>query len=99
MSDEHKRLHFSATCHTADLAVLHCLRALVQFAVTGKTTSASIGWGGTGESEWRSAGEKVTFRFPDPESRQVFQTEANRLLAGHWELVATSDADPAKPQR
>lgn len=96
MSD-HQKYHFSATCHTDDAAVLHCLRALCQHAEKGKFPQ--IGWGGTKQSVWEKDGGKFTVRFTRAEYRQKYLTEARRLLAGHWQLVSTDDNDPATPQR
>jgi len=52
MSSDHKLFKFSMTCQTDDLAVLHCLRALCQYAEQHK--KPQIGWGGTGKSEWQN---------------------------------------------
>lgn len=97
MSTDHKRFRFSATCRTDDAAVLHCLRAICQFAEKG--VKPQIGWGGTGEREWRSRGGRFIVRFSSSEYRNAFLEEGNRLLAGRWTLLATSDDDPATPQR
>ncbi len=43
MSSDHKLFKFSITCQTDDLAVLHCLRALCQYAEQHK--KPQIGWG------------------------------------------------------
>ena len=97
MSVDHQRFRFSATCHTEDLAVLHCLRALCQFAEQGR--KPQIGWGGTGEREWRLNSCKIIFRFTATAYRERFNEEANRLLSKRWRLVAQNDSDPATPQR
>ena len=39
----HKEHHYSLTVHTADLAVLYCLRALADYAQ--KTGNTRIAWG------------------------------------------------------
>lgn len=96
MSTVHSRFKYSVTCRTEDLAVVYCLRALCDFVLKGQ--KSQIGWGGTGETEWVSNNRCVTFRFPDPQYRQEFLSEANRLLKGGWSLVATNDNDPAKPR-
>jgi hypothetical protein len=95
--DDYKLYRFSITCHTEDPAVLHCLRALCQFCEQYK--KPQIGWGGTGEREWRSAGFNFTLRFTSPSFREKFIAEAERLLKGHWTVVGTDDNDPARPQR
>lgn len=97
MSAEHRKYHYSATCSTGDAAVLHCLRALCQFAEKGKYPQ--IGWGGTKESAWSTSGGKFTVRFTRAEYRTVFLAEAQRLLNNHWTIISTSDNDPATPQR
>lgn len=97
MSLNHNRFHFSIRCVTQDLAVLHCLRALCQHAEPH--SMGQIGWGGTGEREWRAAAGQVTFRFTSSESRHRFVVEATRLLNGLWSEIATSDMDAASPQR
>jgi hypothetical protein len=39
-------------------AVLHCLRALCQWAQRGES-NPNIGWGGTGEKSWAEIGNKL----------------------------------------
>lgn len=97
MSTDHKRFHFSVTCQTDDAAVLHCLRALCQFAEKGK--KPQIGWGGTGEADWKARGGRFVLRFTSAAYRKTFIDQANRLLPGRWTLVTTNDTDPATPQR
>jgi hypothetical protein len=97
MTDDYERYHFSVTCETSDAAVLHCLRALCQWAE--QWAKPQIGWGGTGEKEWNASGARFTLRFTDPEYRQAFLDKADELLHGRWKLVATRDDDPAKRQR
>jgi hypothetical protein len=97
MSLDHQKFHFSVTCHTTDPAVVFCLRALCQF--TEKHPKQQIGWGGTGSKEWKDAGNTLTLRFTEPDYRDAFTREGERLLAGRWSIVATSDNDPASPQR
>jgi hypothetical protein len=58
MSDfDYQRCKFSITCQTNDLAVVHCLRAICQFAE--KVVMPQIAWGGTKETEWLAAGKKL----------------------------------------
>lgn len=93
------RCHFSVSCHTDDLGVLHCLRSLAQYA-EGSDIPKAITWGGTKESAWAQDGHVVTFRFTSPDYRQTFLAEAKRLLpAGSWRPTARSDADPATRRR
>ena len=93
------RCHYSVTCETSDLAVLHCLRALSQYAEQSNVPK-SLPWGGTGEKRWRSDGDRATFRFTDPEYREGFVSEAQRLLpTGSFKVVGRSDTDPASRQR
>lgn len=93
----HALYKYSVTCRTEDLAVLHCLRALCQFAERHK--APQIGWGGTGVKEWQANSFNFKLRFTSPEYRTTFLEEANRLLPMRWELIATDDDDPASPQR
>lgn len=64
---DHERYHYSITFETDHPEVVHCLRALCQFAE--KAPNAQIGWGGTGEKEWRAAGNTITLRFTQPQYR------------------------------
>ena len=96
-SDDYDRYKYSVTCHTEDAAVLHCLRSLCQYAE--QSSKPQIGWGGTGEKDWRANDGTFKLRFSSPDYRQRFIDEANRLLAGHWSVLSTSDKDPASPQR
>ncbi|MBI2704033.1 MAG: hypothetical protein HYX32_01895 [Actinobacteria bacterium] len=87
------------SCETHDLAVLHCLRSLSQFA-EGSKIPKSIPWGGTKEAAWRKNGHVATFRFTSPEYRETFLEEATRLLpADPWSEVGSSDNDPAMRRR
>lgn len=96
MSD-HPQHKFSATIHTDDLAIVGCLRALSKFSQ--KTGNNQIPWGGTKDADWTRAGHKVTFRF-SAQYREGFLGELKRLLPSTlWIVTATSDDDPAKPQR
>lgn len=97
MSAEHQKYHFSATCKTDDAAVLHCLRALCQYAEEGN--HPQIGWGGTKQSTWRAAGGQFTVRFTQPIYRDKFLKDAARLLPNYWSLIRVNDNDPATPQR
>ncbi|MFH0847789.1 MAG: hypothetical protein V1894_07045 [Chloroflexota bacterium] len=97
MSSDHAHFKYSVTVRTNDVAVLHCLRALCQYAQ--REGSRQIGWGGTKEKDWQNNQRSVTFRFTNPAYRQDFLKEANRLLAGLWTKISSSDNDPATPQR
>lgn len=97
MSSDHSKYHYSATCKTTDQAVLHCLRALCQYCE--QAIYPQIGWGGTTRDSWEDNGGKLTLRFTSPDFRAEFLSEAGRLLKQHWELIDTSDQDPATPQR
>jgi hypothetical protein len=100
MADEdYERCHFSVSCETHDLGVLHCLRSLSQHA-EGSNIPKSIPWGGTKEKAWRSNEYVVTFRFTSPEYREIFLAEVRRLLPDElWREVGRSDADPATRRR
>src|SRR5688572_9890861 len=93
MSDSHARFHYSVTCDTADEAVLHCLRSLGHFAE--ESGPINIVWGGTNAETWRKNLGQFKLRFTQAKFRQRFIDEANRLLSGHWKMVATDDNDPA----
>ena len=93
--DDHR---FSVTIQTEDLAVVGCLGALAKFSQ--KTGNNNIPWGGTKDDEWRRGGRRVTFGFSSPSYREGYLAELKRLLPIHlWTVVATSDTDPAIPQR
>lgn len=95
---EYDRCHYSITCQTDDLAVVHCLRGLSQHNV--KTRHRQIAWGGTAEKDWQASGNCITLRFTAPEQREAFVCDATRLLLqGSWQEVARSDSDPARRQR
>ena len=91
MSDNHNLFKFSITCHTDDLAVVFCLRALCQFVEQHKYPQ--IGWGGTGESSWRNSSNRITLHFTDSEYRDSFIKQANRLFNKKWSLISTNDND------
>lgn len=94
----HSLYKFSATIHTDDLAVVGCLRALAKFSQ--KRGNNNIPWGGTKDEDWARDGQKATFRFSTSEYRTLFLDELHRLLPDKlWDLAATSDNDPASPQR
>src|SRR4051794_3384392 len=95
--NDYERYHFSATCETLDPAVLFCLRALCQWAE--QWVKPQIGWGGTGQKEWKASSGRFTVRFTDAAYRQSFLFKADELLKGRWSLVATKDDDPATRQR
>jgi hypothetical protein len=68
MSDEeYLRCKFSITLQTNDLAVVHCLRSLCEYAE--EVVKTQIGWGGTKRGDWENAGNKITLRFSDPRFR------------------------------
>jgi hypothetical protein len=94
---QHELYRFSATVRTPDLAVLHCLRSLSQFAQA--TGNKRIPWGGTKEDDWKRTGQSAVFHFSRASYRERFLEECRRLLpAQSWELVSTDDDDPARPQ-
>ena len=97
MSDDYARCRFSITCHTDDLAVVHCLRALCQHSVKG--VRPQIAWGGSSALNWKSSGNRITLRFTTTSQREAFVRDANRLLGNHWEETGRSDKNPATRQR
>jgi len=98
MDDDYKRYHYSATFHTDDEAVLHCLRALCQWAQRDER-SPNIGWGGTGKAQWQAQGNKATLRFTSGKRRKEWIEKARVLLPSQWNLIGTNDNDPASRQR
>jgi hypothetical protein len=97
MSD-HAAYKFSVTIHTDDLAIVGCLRALAKFSQ--KQGSNDIPWGGTKDEDWDRNGHRVTFRFSAAGYRDGLLAEAKRLLPNAlYHVMATSDHDPASPQR
>lgn len=94
---EHYRYHYSITIETADEVVLQCLRAISDYAqVLG---NKRIAWGGTKKRDWQRNRNQVTFHFSDPQYRNVFRLEAQRILpATLWHVVRENDNDPAVPQ-
>jgi hypothetical protein len=91
--DDYQRCRYSITCYTDDLAVVHCLRALCHYAE--KNCRGQIGWGGTGEKQWREAGNQITLRFTSPTFREEFILKAKRLLPlGCWRETGQNDSIP-----
>jgi len=79
MSDfDYLRCRFSITCHADDLAIVHCLRPLCEFAE--KDGKKQIGWGGSGCEAWLTNGKRITLRFTQPEYREVFVEKAMKIL-------------------
>ena len=97
MSDAHARTKFSVTVSTDDEVVLHCLRAVAQYAE--KDVPPQIAWGGTTGAAWRASNNEVTFRFSSRRFRDDFVREANRVLPKRFSAVRTSNNDPATPRR
>jgi hypothetical protein len=95
--NQHREYHYSVTIKTDDEAVLHCLRALSQYAQF--TGNKRIPWGGTKKEDWVQYGHRVTFHFSKPEYRTKFMSEVSRLLPRSlWEKIDEKDNDPAVPQ-
>ena len=98
----HNRFRFSITCHTDDLAVLFCLRALSRWAQPSRGLGRGgreVGYGGTKDSDWRGAAHNATFRFTDDRFRKLFITKARELLPERWKMVSENQDDPATRQR
>jgi hypothetical protein len=98
MSLTFARYHFSATVHTSDAAVLHCLVGLSQWAQRGEK-HPQIAWAGCGEKDWRRRSGQATFRFTSSERSAAWCAKARELLGGTWSLLSTNDSDPAYPPR
>jgi hypothetical protein len=94
---QHLEYRYSITIKTDDDPVLHCLRALSQYAqISG---NKRIPWGGTKKEDWERDGHRATFHFSQPTYRQIFIEQVSRILPKNlWEQVAESDHDPAAPQ-
>jgi hypothetical protein len=86
MDADYERYHYSATFQTNDEAVLHCLRALCQWAQRDER-SPNIGWGGTGERPWQDHQNVASVRFTSTERRQKWIAKATELLGAKWTLV------------
>jgi hypothetical protein len=71
---EHADHRFSATVSIRDLALLGCLRALAEFS------QRHISRESREETDWRAAGQKVTFGFSRALDRDLFKNEVRRLL-------------------
>jgi hypothetical protein len=85
---------FSVTCRSAEEAVLHCLKALADFAESGghkkdSSVDAAV-------AEWHRD-ERVTLRFTTPDRRDTFRRIARDLLQGRWAEYAARDDDPPPP--
>jgi len=95
--NQHRNYHYSITIQTHDEAVLHCLRALSQYAqIDG---NKRIPWGGTKKQDWELDDHKATFHFSRTEYRNNFTKETKRLLPENlFKIEKTSDNDPAQPQ-
>jgi hypothetical protein len=94
----HKEHRFSVTIFTDDLAVVNCLRALSKFSQ--KTGNNNIPWGGTKDKDWNRNHHMVTFHFSNPDYREGFLMELERLLPRQlWREIGRSDNDPAIPVR
>ena len=94
---QHDQYHYSVTILTDDEAVLHCLRALSQYAQM--TGNVRIPWGGTKKKNWKQNRHCATFHFTSLRYRKIFVEEANRLLPNNlWEVIDEDDNDPATPQ-
>jgi len=95
--DDYRKFKLSVTCQSSDLAVVHCLRALAQWAE--KHRHPQIGWGGSGEKEWKGSDGKIVLRFTSEQYRRAFIDKATELLPQRWKVIATNDADPASRRR
>ena len=97
MSSQHTEFHYSVIIRTDDLAVLHCLRSLSQYAQ--KAGNKRIPWGGTKEKDWKARNHNATFHFTSPLYRRDFLLQIERLLPRNlWEKGKEDDEDPAAPQ-
>jgi hypothetical protein len=89
---EHADHRFSATLSSRDLALIGCLRALADFS------RRNISRESREETDWRAAGQKVTFEFSRALDRDLFKNEVRRLMPAHLvRFHPENDNDPAKP--
>ena len=89
---------YSITIFTNDLAVVNCLRALSKFSQ--RTGNNNIPYAGTKDKDWKRDDKKVTFHFSNPDYRDGFVFEINRLLPPDlWKEISKSDNNPAVPVR
>jgi hypothetical protein len=94
---DYPKFKFSVTCHSTDLAVVHCLRALAQWAE--QHPYPQIGWGGSGEKEWQGSSGTFVLRFTDEQYRRTFIDKGTELLPQRWKVISTDDANPAIRRR
>jgi hypothetical protein len=88
---EHADHRFSATLSTRDLALVGCLRALAEFSWRNLSCESAE------ETDWRAAGQKITFDFSRRLDRDLFKNEVCRLLPANLvRFDGESDNDPAQ---
>lgn len=92
----HSQFRYSITCHTDDLAVVYCLRAIAD--LSEKHPQCKISWGNTDNDVWKRDGNHITLRFTQPEYRQDFRDVANDLLNGRWSETDHKNDNPATPK-
>jgi hypothetical protein len=73
MSDDYERYHFSVTCETSDAAVLHCLRALCQWAE--QWAKPQIGWAASAKENGKPLAAGSHCDLPIPSTERVFSTK------------------------
>lgn len=96
--NDYDTYHYSVTIETNDEVILHCLRAISQYAQ--QEGYKQITWGGTSKKNWLHNHNRVTFHFSRPEYRNTFRNEASRLMPRMlWQVVSESDDDVATRQR
>ena len=86
---------YSVEVYTEDIVVLHCLRAVAQYAQ--KSGKKFVAWAGTKERDWKRDG-CVKFHFSDPRYREDFKKQADRVLQGRFTLGCDKDKDPPLPK-
>ena len=83
---------YSITCRSADEAVLHCLKALADFAEGGGHKRSA--WVDAAVAAWDRDQDLVTLRFTTQSNRDAFRRKARELLGGRWAEYAVRDSDP-----
>ena len=101
--DDYTKFRYSVTCETADSAVLHCLRALCQWAE--EHPKPQIGWGGTTKKNGCSGSESVVTPMAgfatDGQPRGCITIASSsqiaaRCLAAHTSRLLDSSLRPAQ---
>lgn len=88
---QYQKFRYSITCRSSEEAVLHCLKALADYAEGGghknhTCLEASM-------AEWNRP-DRVTLRFTSENNRSAFSKLARELLGDRWAQYDARDDDP-----